>query len=73
MAKIKAETSFASTYMIFHKEIYATACIVGAITFLVLNRMHVEHNISYVITTSIVITIRLIAVKLKLKLPSFYT
>ena len=59
--------------LIFHKEIYATACIVGAITFLVLNRMHVEHNISYVITTSIVITIRLIAVKFKLKLPSFYT
>jgi uncharacterized membrane protein YeiH len=58
--------------LIFHKEIYATACIVGAIAFLILNSLNVDHNISYVITTSIVITIRLIAVKFKLELPTFY-
>lgn len=58
--------------LIFHKEIYATACIVGAIAFLILNSLTVNHNISYVITTSIVITIRLIAVKFKLELPTFY-
>ncbi len=58
--------------LIFHKEIYATACIVGAIVFLILNRFHVNHDISYVVTTSIVITIRLVAVKFKLELPTFY-
>jgi uncharacterized membrane protein YeiH len=58
--------------LIFHKEIYATACIVGAIAFLILNRFNVDHDISYVITTSIVIAIRLIAVKFKLELPTFY-
>ncbi len=58
--------------LIFHKEIYATACIVGAIAFLILNRFNVDHNISYIITTSIVITIRLIVVKFKLELPAFY-
>ena len=58
--------------LIFHKEIYATACIAGAIVFLILNHFNIDHNISYVITTSIVITIRLIAVKFKLELPTFY-
>lgn len=58
--------------LIFHKEIYATACIIGAIAFLILNSFDVDHNISYIITTSIVITIRLIVVKFKLELPAFY-
>jgi len=58
--------------LIFHKEIYATACIIGAIVFLILNSFDVDHNISYIITTSIVITIRLIVVKFKLELPAFY-
>ncbi|RPD94519.1 trimeric intracellular cation channel family protein [Aureibaculum marinum] len=57
--------------IIFHKEIYASACIVGAITFLVLSNYNITININYVITSLIVITIRLIAVKFKLSLPTF--
>lgn len=57
--------------VIFHKEIYASACIVGAITFLVLTKFNVPVNINYIITSLIVITIRLIAVKFKLSLPTF--
>ncbi len=58
--------------LIFHKEIYATACIIGAIAFLVLEYFHIPSNINYVLTTCIVIAIRLIAVKFELKLPTFY-
>lgn len=57
--------------IIFKKEIYALACIIGAITFLVLTEFNVPVNINYIITSLIVITIRLIAVKFKLSLPTF--
>lgn len=58
--------------LIFHKEIYATACMVGATAFLILNKFGIDHNVNYIITASIVIIIRLIAVKYKLTLPTFY-
>lgn len=58
--------------LIFHKEIYATACIIGAFTFLILDYFHLEQSVNYIFTTLIVISIRLIAVKFKLKLPTFY-
>ena len=57
--------------VIFKKEIYASACIAGAIAFLALSKFNVPVNINYVITSLIVITIRLIAVKFKLSLPTF--
>jgi uncharacterized membrane protein YeiH len=57
--------------VIFHKEIYATACIIGAIIFLVLNRFRVPSDMNYIITIGIVIAIRLIAVKFRLQLPPF--
>lgn len=59
--------------VIFRKEIYATAAILGSITFLVLNKFDLNININYIITTSIVIVIRLVAVKFHLSLPTFYT
>ena len=57
--------------VIFRKEIYASACVVGATTFLILHKFNLETNINYIITTCIIILIRLIAVKLKLSLPNF--
>lgn len=59
--------------IIFRKEIYATACIVGAITFLVLQEFFNNANIIYIGTTLIVITVRLLAVRFKLSLPTFYS
>lgn len=58
--------------VIFREEIYATAAIIGAITFLILNKFGIPINVIYVITTLIVIIIRLIAVKFHLSLPTFY-
>lgn len=59
--------------VIFREEIYATAAILGSITFLVLNKFNLPINVIYIITTSIVIIIRIIAVKFHLSLPTFYT
>ncbi len=57
--------------IIFKKEIYASACIAGAITFIVLSNLEIHTTINYIVTILIVISIRLIAVKLKLSLPTF--
>jgi len=58
--------------LIFHKEIYATACILGAVTFLILINYNINLDLIYIATTLMVITVRLLAVKFKLKLPTFY-
>ncbi len=58
--------------LIFHKEIYATACIIGAVLFLLLNNLGVDPNLNYLLTTSTVIAVRLVAVRFKLQLPTFY-
>ncbi|WP_394340159.1 trimeric intracellular cation channel family protein [Lutibacter citreus] len=59
--------------LIFKKEIYATASIIGAIVFLILSHYKLDQRICYIFTSFIVITIRLIAVRFNLKLPTFYT
>lgn len=58
--------------VLFRKEIYATACIFGSIVFIVLCNFNIGQNIVYVSTSLIVIAIRLVAVKYKLSLPTFY-
>ena len=59
--------------VIFRKEIYATACILGAIVFIILERFSIPPAIVYVLTSCIVIITRLIAVKFQLTLPTIYT
>ena len=59
--------------LIFQKEVYATACIIGAVTYLILNRFKIDQDLIHILTTVMVIAVRLIAVKFKLKLPTFYS
>ena len=59
--------------VIFRKEIYASACIIGGSIFILLQNTGLHINAVYVITIVIIIIIRLVAVKFKLSLPSFYT
>ena len=58
--------------VIFRKEIYATACLVGAIVYLVLDiHTPLERNYNLLISISVIILIRLLAVKFRLSLPGF--
>jgi len=59
--------------LIFHKEIYATACILGAVTYLILINFDINLDIIHILTILMVITVRLLAVIFKLKLPTFYS
>jgi uncharacterized membrane protein YeiH len=58
--------------VIFRKEIYATACLIGGLVFIILHKLGVEREIIYIVTSLIVISIRLVVVKFKISLPSFY-
>ena len=58
--------------VIFRKEIYATACIVGGITYFLLIEFPIKSNLVFVISGMIVIVIRLLAVKFKIALPNIY-
>lgn len=59
--------------IIFKKDIYVTAAVLGSINYLILHYYNFNDTIIYVSTSVIVISIRLIAVLLKLSLPTFYS
>lgn len=58
--------------VIFRKEVYATACIIGGLTYFLLREFMTDTNFVFVIAGAIVIAIRLLAVKFKISLPSLY-
>lgn len=58
--------------VIFRKEVYATACIIGGIAYFLVGMTALPEDFIYVITALVVIMIRLLAVYFKLKLPSIY-
>ncbi len=55
--------------LIFHKEIYATACLIGGTIYLLLNYFNANLYLSQIATISSIILIRLIAIKYNLSLP----
>ncbi|MCB7479881.1 trimeric intracellular cation channel family protein [Christiangramia sediminis] len=58
--------------VIFRKEIYATACLIGALAYVILYDMGVDADVIYLVTSLTVISIRLVVVKYHISLPSFY-
>ncbi|MFT5958458.1 MAG: putative membrane protein YeiH [Polaribacter sp.] len=59
--------------LIFEKEIYASACLVGGLTYLVLNYFKLDESINFMISAFVVITIRAVAVKFSLELPRIHS
>ena len=57
------------TPVLFRKEIYASACLAGAVLYVGLNYWGLERDYNLLISMSLVISIRLIAMKYKLSLP----
>ena len=55
--------------LIFQKEIYATACIAGALVYLLLNYFNVSEVVNQSITILTIIAIRLVAVRFNISLP----
>ncbi|MCC5937346.1 MAG: trimeric intracellular cation channel family protein [Lunatimonas sp.] len=57
--------------ILFRKEIYASACLAGAIFYLLCDKYGLDRNINLLVSISAIITIRLVAVKYKLSLPTW--
>jgi uncharacterized membrane protein YeiH len=57
--------------VLFRKEIYATACLVGAILYLLLYKWGVERDVNIIVSCLLIFIIRIVAVKYKLSLPTF--
>ena len=58
--------------VIFRKEIYATACVLGGLSYFLLRKLPLDDEYVYLASILIVIGIRLVAVKYKIALPSIY-
>lgn len=59
------------TPVLFRKEIYATACLVGASLYLVLTNYEISRHVNLVLSSGVIMVVRLLAVKFKLALPGF--
>lgn len=57
--------------VLFRKEIYATACLLGAILYLVLYRLGVDREINLIVSILTIFITRIAALKFKLALPNF--
>jgi len=57
------------TPVLLRKEIYATACLSGAILYLILQQFEVSRNVNLLVSMTLIIVVRLIAVRYKLSLP----
>jgi uncharacterized membrane protein YeiH len=69
MGGVIRDTLTNKTPIIFDKEVYATACLAGAILYLVLYSFDVPRNINIPISSGFIIVIRVLAIKFHLELP----
>ena len=58
--------------VIFRKEIYATACILGGLSYFLIRKLPLESDFVFIISGAIVLLVRLLAVKFKIALPNIY-
>jgi uncharacterized membrane protein YeiH len=58
--------------VIFRKEIYATACILGGLVYFLVEALGLPGKYSYVLAILIIIAIRLLAVRYAISLPNIY-
>lgn len=69
MGGVIRDTLTNKTPIIFKKEIYATACLAGAICYLVIENFDIARNTNLLISTGLIILIRACAIKFRLSLP----
>lgn len=58
--------------LIFQKEVYATACILGGVVYFALMRLQMNEMIIEVVSIIFIVVFRLVAVKFNWQLPSIY-
>lgn len=71
MGGVLRDTLINETPVLFRKEIYATACLAGAILFLALDQWGIARNINFILSGILIILIRLLAVYFQWSVPKF--
>lgn len=71
MGGVIRDTLTNSTPVIFRKEVYATACLAGAILFLILYQFEVHRTLNFIVSGLLIISIRVLAVYFKWSIPKF--
>lgn len=69
MGGVIRDTLMNETPLIFRKEIYATACLAGALLFIILYNYGLDNGISASMGALLIFAIRIISVRYKLSLP----
>ena len=55
--------------LIFKKEIYASACLMGGVVYLILGYFEINPDVQFIISASVIILIRTVVVRYNLELP----
>jgi uncharacterized membrane protein YeiH len=55
---------------VIFRKVYATICILGGIVFFILRKFNLDNDILYLISSLVIIIVRLMAVKFKWYLPT---
>lgn len=58
--------------IIYQKEVYATACLAGAVSYLVLDYAGAERNTAFILSAAVIILLRILAVRRNWTVPSFF-
>ncbi|MCC6761827.1 trimeric intracellular cation channel family protein [Phnomibacter sp. MR] len=58
--------------LIFHKEIYASACIAGGLLYYGLTQMNVSQHLAEIVSIITIVLIRVVAVRFNLSLPAIH-
>ena len=70
MGGVIRDTLTNKTPIIFSKEVYATACLAGAILYLVLEEYAVSRTENFLVSSSLIVAIRILVIRFKIELPS---
>lgn len=57
--------------ILFRKEIYASACLAGALLYLLLDHFGAERNVAILLSTVFIFIIRIVAIKFNISFPKF--
>ncbi|EMR03993.1 trimeric intracellular cation channel family protein [Cesiribacter andamanensis] len=72
MGGVIRDTLVNETPVIFRKEVYASACLAGAVCYLLLNAsVHLDRELNALLSAGLIVGIRLLAVRYNLSLPRF--
>lgn len=70
MGGVIRDTLTNKTPIIFSKEVYATACLAGAILYLVLEQYDVSRTVNFLFSSALIVMIRILVIKFNIELPS---